>query len=402
MSFLRSKLGLAIAAVLVVALASAAHAAMGTKQIHVTAHFAQFKGIYVGDDVTILGVPVGKVTSVKPGPDDVTVRFQFSADHPVPADVKAAVVAPSLVSVRALILGPVGSDTSGPTLQDGAVIPESRTAVPVEWDDIKTELTNLSTALGPNGANKQGATSQLLDASAKFLQGNGANLNQTIQSVSKAMQTLADNSGSLFATVHNLQVFISAIKDSDAQVRQFEEKIASVTSILDQDRTALSGALNGMQTAFTEVQGFIKNNKDLTTDTIRTLSQTTSLMAKDRQYIANILQVAPTALSDFYNILDPRADDGPTGTLAFENLNNPATIICGALLAVGGDKAACAQVLTPLARYLALQAPPLNINGVQSNGAPTVDGTTGAPSGSSGGTSSGGLLGQLLGGLGGH
>jgi len=376
------------------------------QKIHVTAYFDQFKGIYVGDDVTVLGVPIGTVTSVEPEPDRVRVEMELSPDHPVPADVKAAVVAPSLVSVRSIILGPF--EPSGAHLEDGAVIPESRTAVPVEWDAIKDQLVSLSTALGPHGANGTGSTSNLISSGARFLDGQGATLNSTIRNVSEAMSTLSDNSGDLFATVRNLEVFIAAIKGSDTQVRLFNQRLATVAAALDQDRHALAGALEGMHTAFGEVNDFIRENQDLTISTLRELRSTTSVLAADRQNIADLLQVTPIGISNFYNILDPRISGGPTGELAANNLNSPAQIICGALLALGGDRTDCQAALGPLVKYFALNAPPVGIGGVTSNGA--GEGGTQDPGGSPrAGASTGGgdplsltdeaeLLSQLLGG----
>jgi len=359
------KVGLA----LVVVLACGAFAVAGDGTLRVTAYFAQFKGIYVGDDVTALGVPIGTVASVDAEPDRVKVVLELDGDHPVPADVRAAVVAPSLVSVRSIVLGPVGSD--GAPLEDGATIPMSRTAIPVEWDDIKDQLVDLSTALGPRGANEDGATSDLISSSARFLDGTGKDLNATIADVSEAMSTLADNSGDLFATVRNLQVFVTAIKGSDAQVRLFNQRLAEVSAILDNDRFALEGALHGLRQAFVEVKDFVNDNKDLTIATLRELRTTTSMLAGNRQKIADILQVAPTGLSNFYAILDPRDSSGTlvTGSLAVNNLQAPAQIICGALLAAGGDKTTCQDVLTPLVKYFAMNAPPIGIGGVTNNGA---------------------------------
>jgi len=359
------KVGIAIA--LVVAFAGFVFA--GSRTIQVTAYFAQFKGIYVGDDVTVLGVPIGTVASVEPQADRVEVVMELDADHSVPSDARAAVVAPSLVSVRSIVLGPVGSEAD--PLEDGATIPMSRTAIPVEWDDIKDQLVDLSTALGPAGANKDGATSDLISSSADFLDGQGAALNATITDVSEAMGTLADNSGDLFATVRNLQVFVTAIKGSDVQVRLFNQRLAQVAAMLDGDRFALTGALTGLHTAFTEVNTFIEENRTLTISTLRELRSTTSMLASNRQQIADILQVAPTGVSNFYQILDPRGSTGTlvTGELAVNNLQAPAQIICGALLAAGGDRSACQEALGPLVKYFALGAPPVGISGSSNDGA---------------------------------
>jgi phospholipid/cholesterol/gamma-HCH transport system substrate-binding protein len=391
------KTGLALA--LVLGLAGFVFA--GQAPVHVTAYFAQFKGIYVGDDVTALGVPIGSVTSVEAQPDRVKVEMQLDSDYPVPDDVRAAVIARSLVSVRAIGLGPVGSN--GPRLKDGAVIPMSRTAIPVEWDDIKDQLVELSSALGPQGANDKGATSELISASAGFLEGNGQTLNRTIQTVSEAMSTLADNSGGLFATVRNLQVFVTAIKGSDTQVRLFSQRLAEVSSILDQDRHALSGALKGLHGAFREVDAFLKENKDLTVSTLKELRSTTSLLAADRQQIADLLQVTPTGLSNFYNIMQPRPDGTlVTGELAANNLQAPAQIICGALLAAGGNRTDCQTALMPLLKYFALSAPPVGIGGVVSNSAGPggiQEPGGAAPRSSTSSTDAADLINQLLGGM---
>jgi phospholipid/cholesterol/gamma-HCH transport system substrate-binding protein len=221
------------------------------------------------------------------------------------------------------------------------------------------------------------------------------------------MSTLADNSGDLFATVRNLQVFVAAIKGSDAQVRLFNERLAVVSGALNQDRNDLSGALAGMHTAFRDVDAFLRQNQDLTLSTLRELRSTTSVLAANRQSIADILQVAPTGLSNFYNILDPRINGGPTGELAANNLNSPAQIICGALLSLGGNRTDCQNALGPLVKYFAFNAPPVGVGGVTSNGAGA--GGVKQPDGSSAPASNGGLglpsltdeaelLNQLLGG----
>ena len=396
----------ALALLVVVTLGGFVFAEGGSTKV--TAYFAQFKGIYVGDDVTALGVPIGTVTSVTPEKDRVKVELELDGDYAVPADVKAAVVAPSLVSVRSIVLGPVGG--GGPRLEDGAEIPLSRTAIPVEWDDIKDQLVQLSTALGPKGSNDKGATSELISSAAGFLDGNGQTMNDTLTNVSEAMSTLADNSGDLFATVRNLQVFVAAIKDSDAQVRAFNIKLAQVAAILEVDRKSLSGALDGLQKAFTSLDSFLRKNKDLTVDTLKELRTTTSLLADDRQQIADLLQVAPTALSNFYNILDPRGENGNliTGALAINNLQAPAQIVCGALLAAGGNATDCQNALTPLLKYFALNAPPLGIGGVTNNGGgaggviepgtPDTKGATSTPE-TTEQTDQADLIAQLLGGL---
>ncbi|NED81419.1 ABC transporter substrate-binding protein, partial [Streptomyces sp. SID11233] len=82
----------------------------------------------------------------------------------VPANARAVAVAPSVVADRYIQLTP--AYTKGPRLRDGAELPLSRNRTPVEIDQLYDSLTELSKALGPEGANADGALSDLLDTGA--------------------------------------------------------------------------------------------------------------------------------------------------------------------------------------------------------------------------------------------
>ena len=111
------------------------------------AYFANTNGLYTGDEIRILGVAVGTVDRIEPQPNSAKVTFSVDSQYRVPADVKAAILSPSLVSARAIQLVPAYSN--GPTLADGASIPIERTAVPMEWDDLRGQLEKLSGSLQP-------------------------------------------------------------------------------------------------------------------------------------------------------------------------------------------------------------------------------------------------------------
>lgn len=120
----------------------------------VTAYFDQATGVYAGSDLRILGVRVGTVESVEPRGKDVKVVLRVDKDVQVPKDVHAVVVAPSLVADRYVQLAP--AYTGGAVLADGAELPAEKNATPVEVDQLYESITELSTALGPDGANAEG------------------------------------------------------------------------------------------------------------------------------------------------------------------------------------------------------------------------------------------------------
>jgi len=138
-----SRARIMLAAVLVPILVIGAIVVSTSDRMHrtkITAYFANSNGIYSGDNVVILGVPVGKVDKIEPEPTRVKVSFWIDADYQTPADAKAVVLSPNLVTARAIELTPAYTD--GPQLQDGAVIPQERTAVPVEFASALNSFTS--------------------------------------------------------------------------------------------------------------------------------------------------------------------------------------------------------------------------------------------------------------------
>ena len=268
----------------------------------VTAYFTETIGVYPGSTVRVLGVPVGTVDAIQPEGTQVKVTMTVNSGVAVPADAKAVVVAASVVSDRYIQLTPAYS--GGPELADNAVIPVSRTAVPVEVDQIYTSLYRFAQALGPNALNKNGALSQLVKTGAANLTGNGAYLHAMITQFGALSKTLGDNSGNLFATITNLQVFTSMLKANDGQVRLAEQQLADVSGFLAADRQNLGAALNLLATALGQVQGFIANNRSLLKSNITKLASITRLLVDERASLTEAVNTIPLAVDNVVNAYD--------------------------------------------------------------------------------------------------
>ncbi len=93
------------------------------------------------------------VDKIEPQPTSSKVTFSVDKEYSVPAEARAAILSPSLVTSRAIQLVPAYS--SGPKLGPGASIPLNRTAVPVEWDDFRKQLEKLTDALQPTDSGRR-------------------------------------------------------------------------------------------------------------------------------------------------------------------------------------------------------------------------------------------------------
>ncbi|MFM6851045.1 MAG: MCE family protein, partial [Terrabacter sp.] len=204
----------------------------------VVAHFPRTVSVYEGSEVRVLGVPVGTVDRVEPTGIDVTVTMSYDDDVKLPADAKAVIIAPSVVGDRYVQLTPAYSGT-GDVLTDGAELGVDQTSEPLELDQIYDSLDRLNVALGPRGANKSGALSDLLAVTADNFGGQGTTFRQTIKDFSRLSDTLAGNSDELFGSVKALDGFMSTLAENDQTVRQFNQSLADVSTMLDGERQEL-------------------------------------------------------------------------------------------------------------------------------------------------------------------
>jgi len=305
-----------------------------SESVHVTAYFPRTVGIYPGSDVRVLGVRIGEVEKITPEGDRVRVELKYDEGRKVPADAKAAIINSSVVSDRYVQLLPVYR--KGPVLRNGAVIPETRTAVPVELDRIFDSLHTTADALGPQGANKDGSLSRLLGVSAANLDGQGENLNQTVEDLSQAVTTLSDGRMDLFGTVRNLQVFTAALAADDKSVRSFNTSLAEVAGQLAGERKDLADALKNLGTALGDVSAFVKNNKKSLTSNVKGLSKVTKVLVTQRAALEELLEVAPTGLSNLNNAYNPSAGTLDTRNNA-QQAQDPASLLCSVLKTTGDE-----------------------------------------------------------------
>jgi phospholipid/cholesterol/gamma-HCH transport system substrate-binding protein len=332
----------------------------------IIANFSSATSLYPGDEVRIAGVKVGTIRAISPQPDSAVVTLDIDPDVRVPADVKAVIVAQNLVAARYVQLAPLYR-SGEPRLTDGGVIPRERTAVPVEWDEVKSQLSRLATELGPDAKLSTSSMGRFIETAADAMDGNGAKLRQTFAQLSQLARVLSDGSGDIVATIENLQTFVTALRDSSDDIVLFEDRLATFGTVLADSRSDLDVAVSELAIAVGEVQRFVAGTRDKTAEQVQRLANATQVLVDHRTDVENILHLAPTAFANAYNILNPNVP-GAIGTFVLTNFSNPVQFLCGAIGGISNVTASetsklCAQYLGPALRLLnfnTLPQPPLN------------------------------------------
>ena len=336
-----------------------------TGKTRLTAYFENSNGIYEGDSIRVLGVPVGKIEKIVPQPTRSQVDFWVDSKYQIPADAKAVVISPTLVSARFIQLTPVY--TGGPALADNAVIPRDRTAVPIEYDDLRLQLKKLTETLQPTTPGGVSTLGGFVNTVADNLRGQGGAIRDTVIKLSQSLSILGDQSGDIFGTVENLSILVSALRGSTDLMRQLNQNLAGVTSLLANGPDEVGTAVADLNTAVTDMDSFLRENQGHLGTAFDKLAEITQALGESKDDLKQTLHIAPNGLSNFVNIYEP-AGATTTGALSVNNFASPIQFICSSIQAasrLNAEQAAklCVQYLAPIVKNRQYNFLPLGVNG---------------------------------------
>ncbi|KUH83416.1 mammalian cell entry protein [Mycobacterium sp. GA-1999] len=357
-------MAMALVLVLIGGVVAAVRAASGANQTNLVAYFENSNGIFEGDNVVILGVAVGKIEKIEPQPERVKISFWIDEKYRVPVDAKAVILSPSLVTVRAIELTP--AYTGGPVLREGAVIPRKRTAVPVEFDDLRQQLEKLADTLQPTQPGGVSTLGAFVNTAANNLRGQGADIRDTVIKLSQAINALGDHSDDLFGTFQNLATLVSALQDSTGLLKDLNQNLAAVTGLLANDPNEVENAVRTLNDVADDVTAFVADNRETLGTTSDKLASVSTAVAEIREDLKQTLHIAPTALQNLTNIYEP-AHLSLTGNLSLNNFANPIQFLCGAVQAasrLGAEQSAklCVQYLAPIVKNRQYNFLPFGLN----------------------------------------
>ncbi|MCT7660684.1 MCE family protein [Mycobacterium deserti] len=362
------RLRVGLATTLVAMLVAGLLIALGTdgplNRTHVIAYFDNSKGIYVGDDVRILGIRVGEIDQIEPQGTRVKISFWYDAKYKVPAEAKAVILSPSLVPARAIQLTP--AYTQGPVMTDQTVIPQGRTAVPMEYDDLRTQLEKLTESLQPTEPGGVSTAGALINTAADNLRGQGANMRQTITAMAQAFSAIGDHSSDVFSTVKNLSILVTALQGSADIMRQLNQRLASATGLLANDPGEVGNAVRDINAVVNDVAKFVADNREALGTTSDKFASISSAVVASLDDLEQTLHIAPNSIQNFVNLYQP-AKGAIAGAMVMNMAANPIAFVCGAIQAasrLNAEQSAklCVQYLAPIVKNRQYNFPPLGVN----------------------------------------
>jgi phospholipid/cholesterol/gamma-HCH transport system substrate-binding protein len=332
----------------------------------VVAYFPAANALYAGDKVQIMGIRVGSIDKIEPAGDKMRVTFHYRNKYKVPANASAVVLNPTLVASRSIQLEP--PYRGGPTLPDHAVIPEERTQVPVEWDDLRNDITHIISQLGPTKEQKAGPFGEIIESFADGLAGKGKQINTTLDSLSNALTTLDEGRGDFFTVLHSLALFVNALHRDDQQFVALNQDLAQITKNLTSSDQAAAQAIQQTDDLLSTAQRFFTENREVLAHDVNNLAEATTEIVQPtgRDGLETALHILPHMAANVLGIYEP-AHGSLTGVPALVNFANPMQFICSAIQAgsrLGYQDSAelCAQYLAPVLDSIKFNYVPFGMN----------------------------------------
>jgi virulence factor Mce-like protein len=270
--------------------------------ITVTAYFPDSAGLFVGNDVGVLGVPIGTITDIEPEGVEVRVTMRVDADRPIPADAGAAVVARSVATDRYVELTPVYA--GGPELADGAQIPRARTATPVDFDDVLAAINEFATGIAGSAQGTE-AVREIIENGEAALRGRGRLVNGTIRSLARAVNGVAGQRRDLSRTLVSLDVLVGEIARNQGTARTFVRQVARASRMLANERGSFRTALRSLDRAVTVVADFAVTHREQVVRAIGGTSRLFRTMLRKQRQLTEILEVMPLAMQNLERVVTP-------------------------------------------------------------------------------------------------
>ena len=333
-------------------------------RMSIVGYFDNSTGLFAGDDVRIRGVPVGRVEKIEPEAQRTKITFWVDRRYTVPADVKAVILSPQLVTGRAIQLTPPYS--GGPTMSGGAVIPQNRTAVPVEWDDVRAQLERLTEMLQPTEPGGVSTLGAVINTAADNLRGQSATIRDSVIKLSQTMSALGDHSRDIFGAVRNLATLVTALYDSSDLLGQLNVNLSQVSGLLADSPDEVGRAVADLNSVIGDVQTFVAEHREPIGVASEKLASISAAVVGSLDDLEQTLHVLPTVMANFNNIYEP-ANGSMTGELMINNFANPVSFLCGAIQAasrLGAEQASklCVQYLAPIVKNRQYNFLPLGEN----------------------------------------
>ncbi|MEO3787366.1 MCE family protein [Actinocorallia sp. B10E7] len=227
----------------------------GEEFIRIEARFASSPGLRSGLEVDYLGVPIGSVEKVRLRPGRVEVTLLVDPDLSPPGTVTARVLRKSAVGEPYVELEPPDSGATAPPLEDGDVIPLSRTDDTVEYQRLFENAGRMLRAVDPEDLKT------LTHELATGLDGRGRQVHDTLADLDHLTRTVADEAGVLDALAVQLTTLAGTLADKGPRLASGMNDLAAFTAALSDSDNEIDSVLDNAPNLTEQVNALLEESR---------------------------------------------------------------------------------------------------------------------------------------------
>lgn len=273
--------------------------------ISLTAQFDSASGLYEGNTVAVLGMPVGNITKITAKGGYVEVEFTVDRHVKVPATAQAVTVSTSILTDRQIELTP--PYRGGPALQNHDTIGLPRTKTPVEFSSVLNVLDKVTKSLEGDGRGG-GPVADVLGGGTDVVKGNGEKIKAALGELSTALRLSSDRGATtreqITTIVKNISTLFDAVTANDTKLREFASTIHQVSQIMADEDIGSGTTGRRLNELIQRAGDLLDANRDNIKQSARGGNATLQMVTDQRRDLAELLDLAPLVADNAYNMVD--------------------------------------------------------------------------------------------------
>ena len=259
----------------------------------VTAYFSDAAGIVEGDPVTVAGLPAGTVKDLSIEGGRVAMELGIEEAVELPADSRAEIVIETLLGRRSVSV--VAGEGEAP-LQDGDVIPMTRTTTPVditELNDIQVELLNESDA---------DAFEVFLRDVAEITEGKAEEVGALIDGLNRVLAAVDSRRQQLGRLIESLRTLATTLGKRDDTIVSLIDNLDHVLGNLEQRQEELRVLLESTAGASTETASLVRRNRAVLDSALTNLHKDLQVLERHQLDLAAGIAYLENAVQGYQSI----------------------------------------------------------------------------------------------------
>ena len=262
----------------------------------VEAQFASSTGVHPRADVDLMGVRVGRVEEIKPGPERLsTVVLAIDQDAEVPSDVSAEIISKSAIGEGVVVLTAESAD--GPEIKDGDTIPLSRTTSPPDFSGLLTNFDDLVDSVDTR------ELAVALEESALAVNDLGPTIGRLLQDSHDLARTSVQNVDTTTQLIRRSETVLDTQVALGGQTRRYLRDLSTLFSALRRANPSFEKVFVRGVAAGEQIEGLLQDNREALPVLLNNLVTLTTIGAERIPSIRKTLVVFPWLLEQNANTL---------------------------------------------------------------------------------------------------